>query len=104
MLAPSSIFGVVAGLVLLAAPASARTWAGGVDMQLACRQQYGDGYEAGIIPSTGSGAYDWRCILPPNTIDRFPINVDAHCALTYGNGAYGDPQGGGPYDWGCYWP
>jgi hypothetical protein len=101
MLAPSGIFGVVAGLVLLAAPASARTWAGGVNMQAACQEQYANSSEQGIL--NGSGAYDWYC-YDPNTGNSGGVNVDEYCQFTYGGSAYADPQGGGAYDWGCYYP
>jgi hypothetical protein len=98
MLAPSGIFGVVAGLVLLAAPASARIWAGPVDMNEACTQQYGGGWTSSL---GGGSAYDWSCANAGGTHN--PINVDAYCSQKYGNAAYADPQGGGAYDWGCYW-
>jgi hypothetical protein len=96
MLAPSGIFGVVAGLVLLAASASARTWAGGVNMQAACQEQYANSSEQGI--PNGSGAYDWYC-YDPNTGNSGGVNVDEYCQFTYGGSAYADPQGGG-----CYYP
>jgi hypothetical protein len=101
MLAPSGIFGIVAGLVLLAAPASARTWAGGVNMQAACQEQYANGSEQAIL--NNSGAYDWSC-YDPNTGKSGGVNVDEYCQFTYGGSAYADPQGGGAYDWGCYFP
>lgn len=98
MHAPAGIFGAIAGLVLLAAPAAARTWAGSVDMMAACSEQYGGGWTATLSGSSGS---DWHCTdSSGNTKD---INVDAYCSTTYGNAAYADPQGGGAYDCGCYW-
>ncbi|KAL7786964.1 hypothetical protein V8C37DRAFT_285505 [Trichoderma ceciliae] len=97
MLAPSGIFSVVAGLVLLASPASARIWAGPVDMNEACSFEYGGGWSASLSGSSGN---DWSCV---NGGTHNPINVDAYCSQKYGNAAYADPQGGGAYDWGCYW-
>jgi hypothetical protein len=44
MLTQAGIFSVAAALALLTAPASARSWAGGVDMQAACHEQYGMDY------------------------------------------------------------
>jgi len=76
MLAPSGIFGVVASLILLAAPASARTWAGSVNMQAACQEQYANSSEQAIL--SGSGAYDWYC-YDPNTGNTGGINVDEYC-------------------------
>jgi len=97
MFAPSTLLGVVTSLALLAAPASARTWAGPVDMMVACTQQYGGGWKA---IKNGNGGNDWRCVDSQGTQKH--INVDAYCSQTYGNAAYSDPQGGGAYDWGCY--
>ena len=97
MLAPSGIFGVVAAVVLLAAPASGRTWAGGVDMDEACYEEYGRGWKGSL---DGKTAWDWSCTDGVGT--HLAINVDAYCS-GYGNAAYADPQGGGAYDWGCYW-
>lgn len=101
MLAPSGIFGVVAGLILLAGPASAATYAGDVNMQAACQEQYADSSEQGI--SGGSSAYDWYC-YNPETEATGSVNVDEYCQFTYGGSAYADPQGGGAFDWGCYYP
>jgi len=101
MLAPSGILGVVATLVLLAAPASARIWAGSVDLDVACQEQYDNGSEYAIL--TGSDAYGWIC-YNPKTGSSGRVDVDVYCAHTYGGNAYADPQGGGPYDWGCYFP
>ncbi|KAH8820112.1 hypothetical protein F5884DRAFT_849387 [Xylogone sp. PMI_703] len=103
MLALSSIFPVVAGLVLLVAPASAdRTWAGGVNMQAACQEQYANSSEQAILD--GSSAYDWYCYNPTAGEISGGVNVDEYCQFTYGGTAYADPQGGGAYDWGCYYP
>lgn len=99
MLARSGIFGVITSLVLLVAPASASTNAGGVDMQQACLEQYGSGWTAGYYAGS---AYNWFCVNSAGTKES--INVDEYCAVTYGKNAYADPQGGQVFDWGCYWP
>ncbi|KAK3346067.1 hypothetical protein B0T25DRAFT_633668 [Lasiosphaeria hispida] len=97
---PTTILGgMVAGLVLFADLAAARTWAGGVDMQQACNWQAGSGYTAMVA---GNNAWSWICFK--NEGDWTGVNVDAYCKQRYGNTAYADPQGGGPYDWGCYYP
>jgi hypothetical protein len=48
---------------------------------------YGDSWYC----STTTGAYG-------------SIDVSAYCLKTYAKGAYADPQGGGIWDWGCYYP
>ncbi|KAI0814237.1 hypothetical protein GGR55DRAFT_634495 [Xylaria sp. FL0064] len=98
MLATSGIVGIIASFLLLATPTSAQTWAGPVDINRACLQQYGGGWTSSL---DGSSAYDWSCV--DGIGNHKPINIDAYCSQTYGNAAYADPQGGGAYDWGCYW-
>ncbi|RFU77518.1 hypothetical protein TARUN_4732 [Trichoderma arundinaceum] len=102
MLPPASLLSVIAGLALLSAPASARTWAGGVNMIAACQEQHGGVWQA-ILNCDKCNAYDWMC-YDPDTGEWASVDVNAYCAQTYGGGAYADPQGGGPYDWGCYFP
>ncbi|OIW25391.1 hypothetical protein CONLIGDRAFT_685237 [Coniochaeta ligniaria NRRL 30616] len=96
MHAPTGIVGIVAGLVLLAAPASARTWAGGVNMDEACQEQYANPSEQAI--RSGNGAYDWWCYDPNGSGHGGAINVDEYCKVTYHGNAYADPQGGGAFD------
>jgi hypothetical protein len=84
MLGPSAIFGIVASLVVLAAPASAKSWAGGVNMQATCQEQYANGSEQGIL--NGSSAYDWSC-YNPSTGQSGSVNVDEYCQFTYGGKA-----------------
>lgn len=99
MLANFNVLGVVAcAAAYLAMPVVARTWAGSVDMEAACSEQYGGGWTAKL---NGSGANDWNCVDASSNTKS--INVDAYCSETYGNAAYADPQGGGAHDWGCYW-
>lgn len=99
MLTNFNIVGVVAfAAAYLALPVAARTWAGGVDMNQACSEQYGGGWTAKLSGSSGN---DWSCV--DSSGNSKSINVDAYCSQTYGNAAYADPQGGGAYDWGCYW-
>ncbi|KAK3346502.1 hypothetical protein B0T25DRAFT_583682 [Lasiosphaeria hispida] len=94
----TSLLGTAAGLVMLAAPAQARTWAGGVDMEQACDWQYAPNWSAVLIVQSSSG---WICT--DGTAIR-SIDVGYFCRRRYGSNAYADPQGGGPYDWGCYFP
>ena len=102
MLAPSGTFGVVAGLALLAAPAFASTYAGGVDMQAACAEQYPGQSSEAIL--NGNNAYSWFCFETGSLALLGSINVNIYCSQTYGLNCYADAQGGGPYDWGCYCP
>jgi hypothetical protein len=102
---PSTILHLTTALALLAVPASAATYAGGVDMRQACEWQYGSGwYDVNIAaPFRPPSAYTWYCIH--NSIEGLMgINVNAYCARRYGGNAYADPQGEGVYDWGCFWP
>ncbi len=92
-------------LVLLAPSVSAREWAGGVDMQEACRWQYrSDNAKAILTKQVAATANDWVCI---NTgIAWNSIDVDAYCKRRYAKEnrkVYADPQGGWAYDWGCYY-
>lgn len=105
MFAPIIILNAVAGLALFSAPVSARTWAGSVNMDDACHEQQGSDWAAGTIATGNDSAYDWRCFDTSGAYrPEREIDVSLYCSTTYGNGAYADPQGGGFYDWGCYFP
>ena len=99
----------MACIAAFAATADARVWAGSIDMIQACKWQYGEGWSASVTggtPGSIKTAFDWECW---NGDDRRPkIDVAAFCLRRYGlrdgSAPYADPQGGFPYDWGCYWP
>ena len=76
------------------------TYAGGVDMEALCRDQWGEGW----IPLLyGDTAFDWKCWY--YFINwAGPIDVDLYCKKRYGGNAYASAPGGGKYDWGCYFP
>ncbi|KAF4871055.1 hypothetical protein CGCSCA1_v009813 [Colletotrichum siamense] len=101
MFACHTIIGVVASLAMLAAPVSARTWAGGVDMNAACVSQWGVSFHAqnDKADNAANSAYDWYCTDGNNQRN---LDVGAFCAGRYGGNAYADPQGKKKYDWGCY--
>ncbi|KAK2036902.1 hypothetical protein LZ31DRAFT_560848 [Colletotrichum somersetense] len=103
MFASHTIIGVFASLAILAAPVSARTWAGGVDMNAACASQWGVSFHAKNDKGNNeaNSAYDWYCT---DGNDQRNIDVGAFCSGRYGSGAYADPQGKKKYDWGCYFP
>ncbi len=100
----TTILSAAASLALLTAPvpAAAREWAGPVDMEKACKLQWGDEFRAG---RRGDSAFDWYCWSP--TRDGLGMDIEGFCR-TYGKRnekwPYADPQGGGAFDWGCYWP
>jgi hypothetical protein len=82
MLAPSGILGVIASVAVLAAPASARgPWAGSVDMNAACSEQYANGQGGWWAISLGTSAWDWRCT------DQFgareSVDVTRYCCMSY---------------------
>jgi len=100
--------GLVAGLGILVAAfavgpteaAFARTWAGGVVVEEVCPHQYGSEWKTVL---TGGSAFDWWCVNTTRPADPLrPVDMNFYCNWKYG-GAYADPQGGGAYDWGCYW-
>lgn len=89
--------GIVASLALFAAPVVARgRYAGGIDMNEACRHQYGEGTWAF---SDGNSAYDWHCTSGPHSEW---VDTNGYCGWKYGCGAQSDAQGGGLNDWACY--
>jgi len=110
----SGIFGLVAGLTMLVATALAAPssntanangiYAGPVNMNEACNFQHGAGWAATL---NGNGGNDWRCVNSSHQGSVVRIDVDKYCKRKYGkkNGleCHADIQGGGAYDWGCYW-
>ncbi|KAK7023127.1 hypothetical protein R3P38DRAFT_3356935 [Favolaschia claudopus] len=90
---------VLATLTLLAAPATAITYLGGVNMDVACAEQHGGTFHAILI---GNIANHWRCENSAGA--RESIDVTAYCSQTFGRGAFSSPQGGGAFDWGCFFP
>lgn len=99
MFARASVLLAAGAALLAAAPAAARSWAGGVDMAAACHEQYGENYMTTHSSILGDS---WYCYTTDGAYGS--IDVSAYCATTYGGGAYADPQGGGAFDWGCYYP
>jgi hypothetical protein len=99
----TALSGVAMLVVPVAAmPAAARgPYAGGVDMNAACNNQWGAGWSGGNDSTNDApgGAFNWYCANGP---ERRNIDVNAYCSQTYG-GAHADSQGGKKYDWGCYY-
>ncbi|RYN42462.1 hypothetical protein AA0113_g6698 [Alternaria arborescens] len=92
--------GAPAALTPASVPAAAGARLGGIDMNRACRDQYGMGYPAGTI---GNSCNDWQCILYNTNFGDlyYPVDTPAACKRQYGNNVYAWCQGG--WDkWSCY--
>ncbi|KAK1569665.1 uncharacterized protein LY79DRAFT_618669 [Colletotrichum navitas] len=71
-------------------------WLGGVDVNLACSIQKGDGWTS---KKNGNGCNDWLCIKDGKTDS---VNMNTACVGQYYlNQAYATCNGG-VYDWACY--
>ncbi|EFQ36780.1 hypothetical protein CGRA01v4_06120 [Colletotrichum graminicola] len=74
----------------------ARAWLGGVDVNLACQIQNGDGWTS---QKNDNGCDGWVCIMDGKTAS---VNMDVACVTQYYlNQAYAKCKGG-VYDWACY--
>jgi hypothetical protein len=71
---------------------------GGVAMDDACSNEYGNLYFA---EERGSGCGDWSCAYLNFFIRGLHIDVPAQCARQYGAGVYAWCSKGSR-DWGCY--
>lgn len=98
------IFGAATLLGVVAAPAQARAYLGGVDMGLACFWQH---KEAGQVYEElmENNVYGWRCGSPFwAATDHRGVSVKAECVRVFGDGAYADfTDFNNPRSWGCYW-
>ncbi len=103
MIATTAILTIVAaGFVpaVLAAPADPAevvARGGGLSINDACNQQYGNQWAAA---HTGNGKYDWYCV---NSVTGATgsLDLNAYCARTYGSGSIAVNNNGGLYDWFC---
>ncbi|KAK0716272.1 hypothetical protein B0H67DRAFT_554608 [Lasiosphaeris hirsuta] len=77
-------------------------YAGGIDMNQACRWQYTSIFWAELPDWPFSNAYSWKCTN--NLVYYWSIDVGAYCRRVYGGDAWADQQGGGTNDWGCFKP
>jgi hypothetical protein len=99
MLAPYGLGGgigfvLLAGLGLLAAPATA---GGPISVSNACQEQHG---WSSVAEHDGDGEFDWYC-LDFITLDVQGVDLDEYCTVTYGGGSSATNNGGGIYDWSC---
>jgi hypothetical protein len=72
---------------------------GGIDMNSACRDQYGDW--VAYVSLAGGGCNAWKCA--PSSGEATPRGIDTPraCVKQYGGGAYALCYNG-EYDWSCY--
>lgn len=83
-------------LSALAATAFAAERLGGIDINSACRAQYGNGYYS---LQRGNGCSDWRCVGPTGVF--FSVDTPAACGRQYGGNTYAYCTTGA-YDWACF--
>jgi len=110
MFAHSAILGAIVGSALLACPAAAiavpdsayalqalqaRAYISGIDIQLACSQQWGNNW---LADNTGSTCDDWKCVNQSGELQG--LNLDLYCTRNYGSNAYATCSGG-VYNWEC---
>jgi len=81
-------------------PVTAAGRLGGIDMNRACRDQYGGGWVAYV---QNSGCSGWKCVPGPGNGEATPRGVDTPraCGNQYGSGAYALCYSG-EYDWSCF--
>jgi hypothetical protein len=91
--------GLTLGGLATAAPASAATIIGGIDIAQQCRVQEWRPLEARLLDP--HNAYSWRC-YSPYTGNLYSVDMNAACRNQYGSGAYAVVlNGSDPYSWRC---
>jgi hypothetical protein len=93
----------VGGVAIAAAPASAATRLGGINMQAACDDQYpGQGRIAKIRTWN---VYGWKCVTGVVPVADGDISTWRQCQNQFGwnRGVYSNYTNyNDPYSWGCY--
>ncbi len=89
----------------LAVEARSETWyAGDVNMNEACRWQYGPAYWEVIIQTPPINAYSWRCTTGSGTT-FYSVDVNWYCSQRYVFKhiwrGWASQEAGGVYDWRC---
>jgi len=80
-------------------PPSSTDSLGGVDMQAACKAQYGNGLTA--VATNANSAYSWQCVGPGVS---YGIDVTAACRAQYGYGAVSAVSNpASAWSWYCHW-
>ena len=95
MVTHTTILSAIISFGLLAAPVAAERL-GGIDMNRACRDQYGPALYA---VRGGNSCNDWYC--DTNIAGGFPIDTPRACVTQYNTNAYAQCVGGAN-DWSCY--
>lgn len=93
--------GVVAGVsVAAAAPASAATRLGGMDLGRVCAVQNNDSWWVPTL--VAQNAYGWRCYN--DKVHQFrSIYLNGGCRILYGGAAWASTSNSAsPYAWSCY--
>lgn len=91
---------VAGGVAVSAAPASAATRLGGIDMMRVCAVQNGSNWWVPYL--VAQNAYGWRC-WNDRTRESRGIDLNWGCRILYGNGAWASTSNpNSPYAWSCY--
>lgn len=91
---------VVGASVAMAAPASASTRLGGMDLGRVCAAQNNDSWWVPTL--VAQNAYGWRCYN--DKVHQFrSIDLNGGCRILYGGGAWASTSNSAsPYAWSCY--
>jgi hypothetical protein len=89
---------IYATLLIPALAAAGRL--GGIDMNRACRDQYGGSWSA-YVSLQGGGCNAWRCAYSGGEATPRSIDTPRACVNQYGGGAYALCYNG-EYDWSCF--
>ena len=86
-------------IALLIPTFASAAYLGGIDMNRACRDQYGNW--VAYVSLAGGGCNAWKCAPASGEATPRGIDTPRACVNQYGTGAYAQCNGG-EYDWGCY--
>ena len=100
LLAATATLLVVGGALVTAAPASASTRLGGMDLGRVCAAQNGSSWWVATL--VANNAYGWRCYN--DKVGQFrSIDLNSGCRILYGGAAYASTSNSAsPYAWSCY--
>jgi len=91
---------VTGGILATAAPASAATRLGGIDMMRVCAIENGSSWWVPYLVS--QNAYGWRCYNDQIGQSR-GIDLNWGCRILYGGSAWASTSNpSSPYAWSCY--
>ncbi len=87
----------IGGVVGFAAPASATTDLGGIDISAWCKHVYGDITQAVNLNNRWDG---WVCVRGAST---YSINLNNACSWQYFSGAWANHTSTSALSWRCYY-